>query len=538
MKKLLFLAILFSVQLGIGQTQDAWVFFADKENVQASIDNPISILTQEAIDRKTLHEVVIDERDVPVTDAYVQEIKNAPGITLWAKSKWMNCVYVQGTLEDIEALLDFPYVTGIEYADKDLNFPIPGNPEDKFAIENQTSKIIYDYGAAANQIEMIHGDYLHEQDFTGEGMIVAVLDSGFPDFQSNPGFSHIMDDGRLLGTFDFFSRTTDVTGTGTHGVNTTSDIGGYLENQFVGTAPNASFYLFRTEYGPDENPREEAWWVAGLERADSLGVDVTNTSLGYQDYDNANYDHSYEDLDGLTTFAARGANIASEKGMIVVTSAGNDGNGFGTVATPADALDILTVGAVNSSGGYASFSSRGPTVDGRIKPDVMAQGQGSAVITSGGNVDFSNGTSFSSPILAGAVTCLWQSKPEAKNYEVMEAVRASAHLFNNPTDQMGYGIPNFQTAYNILNGLGIEDQLLKSNFAVYPNPVKDRLFVSFPESEFFVSLALYNILGEKVREIELTPQNNFIDLNSLPSGIYIANLNGENAQNSFKIVKQ
>ncbi len=537
-KKLLFLAILISAQLGMAQVQDAWVYFADKENVQASIDNPITILTQEALDRKALHDVVIDERDVPVTDAYVQEIKNAPGITLWAKSKWMNCVYVQGTLTDIEDLQSFPYVVGIEYADKDLNFPVPAAPDDKFEVEETASRIEYNYGAAANQIEMIHGDYLHEQDYTGEGMIVAVMDSGFPNFQSNPGFSHIMDDGRLLGTFDFFSRTEDVTGTGSHGVNTTSDIGGYLENQFVGTAPNASFYLFRTEYGPDENPREEAWWVAALERADSLGVDVTNTSLSYQAYDNSNYDHSYEDLDGVTTFAARGANIATEKGMIVVSSAGNAGNGFGTVATPADALNILTVGAVNPSGNYVSFSSRGPTVDGRIKPDVMAQGQNAAVISSNGNVDFSNGTSFSSPILAGAVTCLWQSKPEATNFEVMEAVRASAHLYENPTDQMGYGIPNFQTAYNLLNGLGIEDQLLKSNFAVYPNPVKDRLFVSFPESEVSGKIELYTVLGERVLEFKLSLENNWIDLSALSSGIYIANVRGDSAQNSFKIVKQ
>ena len=242
---------------------------------------------------------------------------------------------------------------------------------------------------------MISGDFIHRQDFTGEGMIVAVMDSGFPNFENNPGYAHVMANNRLLGTYDFYARTTDVTGTGTHGSSTTSDIGGYVENQFVGTAPNASFYLFRTEYGPSENPREEAWWVEALERADSLGVDVVNTSLGYQAYDNANYDHSYEDLDGQTTFAARGANLAYEKGMILVTSAGNQGNSFGTVATPADAIGLLAVGAVNAGGNYASFSSRGPTVDGRVKPDVMAQGQSAAVLTTTGAVDFSSGTSFS-----------------------------------------------------------------------------------------------------------------------------------------------
>lgn len=538
MKKYLFLLAILSTQWGIAQMQDAWIFFADKENVQASIDNPITILTQEALDRKMLHEVVIDERDVPVTEAYITEIKNASGITVWAKSKWMNCVYVQGSMSNIEDLLTLPFVTGVEYADKDLNFPVPVGHEDKFAIENQNLRVEYNYGAAANQIEMIAGDYLHQQDYTGEGMIVAVMDAGFPNFETNPGFARVVNNGRLLGTYDFYSRTTDVTGTGSHGINTTSDIAGYLENQFVGTAPDVSLYLFRTEYGPDENPREEAWWVEALERADSLGVDVVNTSLSYQAYDNPNYDHSYEDLDGVTTFAARGANFALDKGMILVNSAGNQGNSFGTVATPADAIGSFSIGAVDANGNYVSFSSRGPTVDGRIKPDVMAQGQSSAVISQNGNVDFSSGTSFSSPILAGAITCLWQAKPEAKNYEVMQVVRETAHLFANPTDQMGYGIPNFHDAYYALTGLGITDEFLKLNFAVYPNPVIDQLFVSFPQNIDSATIEIYNILGERVLFAAVTSQNNAVNFSELASGIYIANIKGDTTQNSFKIVKQ
>ena len=209
------------------QIQDAWIYFLDKENVEASINNPITILTQEALDRKAMHSVVIDARDVPVTEAYIQEVKNSPGITYWAKSKWMNCVYVQGTVNDLEALLDLPYVVGIEYADKDLNFPNPQPVPNKFKVSaDPQNRVEYNYGAAANQIEMISGDYLHLQDFTGQGMIVAVLDSGFPDFATNPGFAHAMDNGSLLGTFDFYSRTADVTGTGSHGIQTTSDIGG------------------------------------------------------------------------------------------------------------------------------------------------------------------------------------------------------------------------------------------------------------------------------------------------------------------------
>ena len=429
MKKLLYVFAILCIQQAFAQSQDAWVFFADKENVEASLADPILILTQEAIDRKTLQGTPIDERDVPVNEDYVFQIKEASGITVKSKSKWFNCVHVLGSQSDIEALLDLSFVTNVEYADKNLNL-FPGAPiENKFAVEEASQRINYNYGSAANQIEMLSGDYLHELDYTGEGMIVAVLDAGFPSIDTNPGFQKMRDENRILGTYDFEARTENVDGTSSHGFNTSSDIGGFLQDEFVGTAPQASFYFFVTEYGPTETPAEESWWVEALERSDSLGVDVVNTSLGYQDFDNPNYDHNYEDLDGQTTFAARGANIAFDKGMLLVTSAGNDGGGFTYVGTPGDSSGMLTIGAVDSNGNYASFSSIGPTVDGRVKPDVMAQGSSSAVISTGGNVNFSNGTSFSSPIMAGVVTCLWQSRPEVPNGHIMQVIRESAHLY-------------------------------------------------------------------------------------------------------------
>jgi len=519
--------------------QDAWVFFADKENVAESIANPISILTQESIDRKAMHGITIDERDVPVNENYITDIKNSTGITVHSKSKWMNCVYVRGSQSNIEDLLNLSFVTNVEYADKSLNFfPNINSTENKFVIENSSSRIDYNYGAAANQIEMLKGEYLHQQDFSGEGMVVGVLDAGFPSVNSNPGFADMINDGRLLGTYDFEQRSTNVDGTSTHGTKTTSDIVGYLDGDFVGTAPEASFYLFVTEYGPSENPVEEAWWVEALERSDSLGVDVINTSLGYQDYDNSNYTHNYEDLDGQTTFAARGGNLAFEKGMILVTSAGNDGGGFGYVATPGDSPGVFTIGAVTPSGNYANFSSYGPTYDGRVKPDVMAQGQDAAVIGTDGWVSYSNGTSFSSPILAGAITCLWQARPEIRNEQIMQIVRESAHLYNNPTNLMGYGIPNFEDAYNELLLLGVEDEFLKSNFALYPNPTSDVINISFPQELNKAQFNLYSVLGNKVLSTEISSNVNSVSIESLVDGMYIATISEGNKQVSFKIVKQ
>jgi hypothetical protein len=539
MKKLLLVFAILSIQQGFAQSQDAWVFFADKENVEVSLADPILIMTQEAIDRKTLQGTAINERDVPVNENYITQIKNASGITVYSKSKWMNCVYVIGTQSNIEALLDLPFVTNVEYADKSLNL-FPGAPiENKFALEEASQRINYNYGSAANQIEMLSGDYLHELDYTGEGMIVAVLDAGFPSIDTNPGFQKMRDENRILGTYDFEARTENVDGTSSHGFNTSSDIGGFLQDEFVGTAPQASFYFFVTEYAPTETPVEEAWWVEALERSDSLGVDVVNTSLGYRGFDNPNYDHSYEDLDGETTFSARGANIAFDKGMILVTSAGNGGNSsFPTVGTPGDSPGTLTIGAVSSNGNYASFSSIGPTVDGRVKPDVMAQGSNAAVISTGGNVDFSSGTSFSSPIMAGVVTCLWQSRLEVPNGHIMQIIRESASLYNNPTDEMGYGIPNFEDAYVALQQLGVEDEFLMSNFALYPNPVTSKINISFPEGISNATFTIYSILGNKILSTEISRNLNSVNMEALNSGMYIASIISNNKQISFKIIKE
>lgn len=539
MKKLL---IFFSVFLSFqsyAQTEDALVFFADKENVQQSINNPITILTQAALDRKALHNIPIDERDVPVNENYITQVKNQAGITVLSKSKWLNCVYVRGTQANISNLLNLPFVTGIEYADKSMNFAPVQNPkpvEDKFAFETP-EKTDFDYGEATNQIEMLSGDYLHQQGYTGSGMIIAFMDSGYPGVDVIDGFAYVRDAGRILGTYDFVSRTEAITVNHSHGTRTLSTVAGYIENQFVGTAPDASFYLFRTEDASSETPAEEAYWLEAVERADSLGVHVINTSLGYREYDNPNYNHLYSDLDGNTTIAARGANIGFEKGMLLVNSAGNGGNGsFPWVTTPGDALGILTIGAVDEFGDYGWFSSIGPTVDGRVKPDVMAQGVAAYNINQNNEIITGNGTSFSSPILAGLAACLWQAKPEATNGQVMQIIRQSAHLYNNPTDLMGYGIPDFQNALESILEIQQEETQL---FSVYPNPVSDRLFLNFPNTVTgSISLKVYNILGSLVLEKNISASDNSIVVSSLHNGVYIVGVKFENQSQTFKIIKK
>lgn len=529
----LLIALLIS-QLVFSQTQDAWVFFTDKENVQQSINNPITILTQAAIDRKVLHNVPIDERDVPVNENYITQIKNQPGITVYAKSKWMNCVYVRGTQINIDNLLNLSFVSGIEYADKSLNFtsgiqPVP----DKFMVEDNSRN--FNYGFAANQIEMIKGDYLHDEGYTGTGMIIAVLDSGFSGVDTQQGFAYVRDDNRILGVYDFVNRSVSY-GNHTHGTRVLSTMGGYIENQYVGTAPDASYYLFITEDVSSETPVEEAYWVEALERADSLGVHIVNTSLGYRAYDNPAYSHTYQDLDGQTTFAARGGNHAFDKGMLLVTSAGNSGNSeFPWVGTPADAPGVFTIGAVNDVGDAAGFSSQGPTVDGRVKPDVMAQGVAAYVINQSNDIVTNNGTSFSSPIAAGVIACLWQARPEYTNAQIMQLVRESAHLFNNPTDKMGYGIPNFETALNVLLSA---DSFAQNTFLVYPNPFSELLYLEFPVDVEVVQAVIYNALGVKVLETNLKASQKIMNTEALPTGMYLLNLQSSQHSQTLKIIKK
>ncbi len=535
MTRLLLMAILLMPCTMLSQ-QDAWVYFTDKEDVATSIANPLSILTQEAIDRKALHNVVIDERDVPVNEAYITTIKEQEGITVLAKSKWFNCVHVRGSETAITALEELTFVGGIEFADDSLNSFTDGfGLVDKQLEVPVQQRVTFNYGASENQVTMLSVDFLHEQDFTGEGMIVAVMDSGFPGIDTNGGFARVRDNGRLLDGYDFVDREDDEFAFqgSTHGTRTTSDIVGFIEDQFVGTAPDVSIYCFRTEDVASENPVEESYWVEAAERADSLGVDIINTSLGYRNYDNPAYSYTYEDMNGETAFISRGATQAFQKGMLLVTSAGNSGTDM--ISAPADSPGVLTVGAVDGNGDYASFSSIGPSSDGRVKPDVMAKGSGSAVIDQNNNVTTSSGTSFSSPIMAGAVASLWQAIPERTNAEVMQLVREAAHLFDNPTPEMGYGIPDFETLFEALS---VTDNAFAKAYQLSPNPAQNHFELLLPQGIANAEVAIYDILGKQISQISVTSSNQIIDSSLFKRGVYLIQIVDNQGVSSLKLIKR
>lgn len=501
--------------------QDAWVYFTEKENVEASLANPISILSQESLDRKALHGVAIDERDVPVSENFISQIKAQSGITVLAKSKWQNCVHVRGSLATITALENLAIVSEIEYADKTL-----GRNSEKFEFIKEDpqatqTRVDFNYGATETQVTQLAVEVLHQADYTGEGMVVAVMDSGFPSIDDGAGFARLRDAGKLRDGYDFVDRNDDefAFSNSSHGTRVVSDIVGFIQDQFVGTAPDATIYCFRTEDTNGENPVEESYWVEAAERADSLGVDVINTSLGYRTYDNPNYDYTYQDMDGQTAFISRGATLAFEKGMMVVTSAGNSGTGM--ISAPADSPGAFTVGAIDGNGNYASFSSIGPSSDGRVKPDVMARGDGSAVIASDGSIVSNNGTSFSSPIMAGAVASFWQANPSLTNVELSQLIRENSSTFDAPTPQFGYGVPNFGEA---LSNLSVEEIAFAKAPLLHPNPTSSIFKIELSQDVDMGRVEIYDLLGKRVLSKTISAQGGVVDAAFLSDGVYVVKI--------------
>lgn len=536
MKKLLLLGIVLLQYMSFAQEEHAWVYLSDKENVASSIANPISILSQEAINRKSAHNIPIDERDVPVNENYIAQLKNQTGITVMAKSKWFNAVYVIGLEADINALTALDFVASIDFADKSLNADSRvAFQNSKFEVEE--TLINFTYGNAQNQVEMIGVDHLHISDFTGEGIIIAVLDAGFPNVDTMDAFQRLRNNGDLLGGYDFVDRNENVFEftANEHGTRVLSNMAGYILDEFVGTAPDASYYLFRTEDAFSEMPVEEGYWVEAAERADSLGVHIINSSLGYRIFDNENYSYTPNDMNGNTAFITKGANIANEKGILVVNSAGNSGaSTWETVGAPADASGVLSIGAVDFEGNYASFSSRGTAIQPTQKPDVVAQGEAAAVVNSSNVIINNNGTSFSAPIMAGGIASLWEALPDASHEEIKQYVRMSASQFNTPDFFLGYGIPNLELARDI--GLSLsEEEFVR--FKVFPNPVSDILNIQIPTSTEATNLKIYNVLGKLVLEKDLTKSETRLDISSMASGIYMLSFKSDKGSKTFKLIK-
>lgn len=552
MKSFLLLSLLFCWVTSQAQKEDYnhhnhslhWVELTNKDNTPYSVFRPQEFLSARALERRQTMGIAIDEDDLPITPAYIEAIV-ALGAPIHARSKWLNSLSVHTTdeavLKKIEAL---PFVKAVRPLGK---FRVVSEPKLKKTspkVDLKKHQIDY-YGDAANQIKMLGGDLLHQYGHSGRGVQVAIFDGGFLSVPNMPVFDSLYADNRLLGTHDFVEGDELVYEASTHGTNVLGTMASKAPYLMVGTAPDASYYLFKTEDVRGEFRTEEFNWVAALEYADSLGVDVVNSSLGYTGFNDTTMSYTYAQLDGKTALSSRGANIGASKGILVVNSAGNEGDGpWHYIGTPADAPGVFTIGAVRPNGDRASFSSWGPTADGRIKPDVAAQGRFTVVpAINRYDVTRTNGTSFSSPVMAGMVASLKAAFPQESSEAIKEAIRQSSSQAAAPDSSLGYGIPNFFFAYTTL--LEASVIITRDNQLYYtPTPIQEQLHIFVERSsEAPVQVTIYNKLMQQQVHLESTVKGLNIgeiripNLKNYPTGLYIIKIEIDNQPFWLEMVK-
>lgn len=567
-KKYLFFFIVtfFSLHLSAQFTKYI-VRFKDKNGTPFSINDPSKFLSPKAIERRARQNIAIDESDLPLVPAYLDSIKSVSNVTIIDVSKWFNQVCIATTDSTALSKINrFSFVLKTEPVKRLINPNLAGRNQslalvkkDKFneqikGITSPQSPPVpgnyYSYGDAYDQIHIHNGEYLHNQGFRGQGMLIAILDAGFYHYKSLPAFDSVNINNQVIDTYDFVANEASVDEDFYHGMMCFSIIAGNIPGQLVGSCPDAKFLLYRSEDVASESPVEEQYWIAAAERADSAGADIISTSLGYNLFDNPVFDYSYADLNGHTTLIAKAATLAARKGMIVLAAAGNEGdNSWHYIITPADADSIISVGAVDRSGIVAGFSSYGPSSDGRVKPTVASVGSGTALSSTTGPIQVGYGTSFATPNLAGLVTCLWQAFPEFNNMQIIEAVIKSSSIYNNPNDRIGYGIPDFKKAFDDLSqqrasrdvaGI-LENRIIK----VFPNPFKDKFTVAIkPQTTSTATFKLFDAAGKLYFSKQVNLQEaviqtiNFDQMQALQKGLYILKFNDGKNKRSFKLMVQ
>ncbi len=514
------------------------LFFTDKEGTPYSIDRPEEFLSERAIERRIKQNLEVTESDLPVVPAYIEGV-NALGVRVWYTSNWFNLGLVQVPPSLAERLVQESYIDSVALVAEgerltnvmsDFIWPTSfTTPSSNRTTEDQNG--------------LLGVEEMHAAGYKGQNIMMAVFDGGFQGTNLSSVFQHIFENEQLLDYHDYVSYGKDVFTYDDHGTSVFSTTGGLLGDQYIGTAHEANYVLFVTEEAGSENRIEEYNWLFAAERADSLGVDIINTSVGYSTgFSIESMDYEYEDLDGFTTVITRAANMATAKGILVVCSAGNEGNDpWQFVTAPADAENILAVGSVKSNQNLSSFSSLGPTSDGRMKPDVVAMGSQVTIVNSIGEISVGGGTSYSSPQIAGFAAALWQAKPNSTNLEIIADIKASGDRASLPDNEYGYGLPNFDRA---LNGtiLSISD-IIAGKVNVFPNPFSgDRVIIEIDKSlgGTPMIIGLRDSQGRKVREETIIPTKNerfeYITGDVSP-GTYILTFSSQKMNKTVKLLK-
>lgn len=420
------------------------ISLTDKNGTLYSVDRPEDFLSAKAIERRQKQGLKVVESDLPVSIGYINEIKKY-GVNIVAVGKWENFITIStNDLEKIDKITKLPFVQQVELVWKASKSDIDPKVAKRFDLTNKMKKSDKYYGVGENQIKISNGDKLHEAGFKGQGMTIAVIDAGYHNMDSITGMNNI----KVLGTKDFVNPNSDIYAENSHGMSVLSCIAMNQPYYMVGTAPEASFWLLRSEDDSSEHLVEQDYWAAAVEFADSVGVDIVSTSLGYTTFDDKSKNYEYRNLDGKYALMSRQASLMASKGLLLVCSAGNSGSGsWKKITTPGDASDIITVGAIGVNGVLANFSSIGNTTDNRVKPDVVGVGYKTSVMERDGSLSTANGTSFSSPIVTGLMTCLWQALPDLTVYELIDLVLKSSDRSEYPDNIYGYGVPDVWKAY-------------------------------------------------------------------------------------------
>ncbi len=522
-----------------------WVGFTDKNNSPWSLSNPSEYFSLRALERRVKQNIAIDSLDLPVNPSYISQVLR-PGVLLVHSSKWMNGITVRSEISSFaEDVTQLSFVSEVQLTKRDIGqksiiskFIEPNFKSGGVAIDTLL------YGASSHQVFQINAHYLHDLNYKGQGMHIAVLDAGFYGVDQFAAFDSLRQEGRILGTRDFVEGDEYVYDGHFHGMSVLSTMAGNVPGQLIGTAPKASYWLLRSENEMTEFLIEEDNWIAAAEFADSAGVDVINSSLGYSTFDDPEMDHTYADMDGNTTRVTRGANIAATRGMLVVSSAGNEGrasNPWKYIIAPSDGEKVIGVGAVNKEGVPAPFTSYGPASDGDVKPNVAAVGWNTILQRSNGEIGTGNGTSFSSPVMAGAAAILWQANSHATAEQVKAALEQSAHLYLAPDSLLGYGIPDLKLADRFLKAEDPGNDDSPSTWRVYPNPATDYIVLQKKVNTSFGKLMLtfYSLDGKMVYQKVVPDASKIIltNLYRLPPGLLILQIRSDDVTEVVKINK-
>lgn len=442
-----------------GQFTRYIVRLKNKGGTPYSFSSPLAYLSQKAIDRRTKYGIAVDSTDLPVTPAYITQIKNIPNVTVLNISKWQNSVAIQTSDPNaITAINGLSFIQSVSAIAAKIStgthrkFNETMQPYIPASRSAGITTNFFNYGPGSlNEINLHKGQFLHNIGLRGQGMTITLLDGGFFNYTTLDAMDSIMANNQVKDTWDFVSNNSSVSDDDPHGMQCLSTIAANIPGLFIGKAPKANFLLYRTEEVLTEYPIEELNMVCGMERADSAGTDVISASLGYFDFDNASFNYTYADMNGNKTISSIGADLAAKKGILFVNAAGNEGGDvWHYIITPADGDSVIAVGAVNTSGIVGSFSSYGPSSDGQVKPDVASVGVGTMIQSTANTVTTGNGTSFACPNMAGLATILWQAFPEYNNMKIRTALQQSGSKFSAPDDRIGYGIPDMKKAFSNL----------------------------------------------------------------------------------------